>query len=512
MCKFNLIIVYVLSFWVLNVNASISAGTAQYTAKLYTEVLGRIPDQGGWNNSMTFWQSSACNKTKLKEQGMAVFNSYEFNALNLDNSAKVLILYRAIMLREPDQNGYNYYLSLLNNNGANASQIASSFYESGEFAQRISSICQNSGRGWVASSPLNLADPNSPYFSGGTGEELQVLLNNAAQGSTVFLAKKAVIRVHQPIVVPSGVTLTTFGLPSTQYYTSMARIVRNSKYFAGQGFELIKMSGSAKVTNIWIDGRRSDFGFLKDNINVRGYGGNGSSFSGNKVSDTAGWTSFQIWGTAEGFACNSSTVSSNMITMYGSSHYNNEWADGLSISCENTDVQNNSILDATDVAIVVYRSGNATQNSKVKYNKILNSGLSAYGGLVVDPLQDYLGSGNYNFTGTEIFSNTIWSSPSVHFDIVLSVGTRPWFGVNSDDGFGAKVYNNTSGSSTVNSNNGIVVSGMHSAYVQSNILNNNLQNTILCPMANVIADVSSGNASGNIQSYQDILIQGCMGH
>ncbi|MCF6204718.1 MAG: DUF4214 domain-containing protein [Methylococcaceae bacterium] len=511
MYKFRFIIFSILYFWVLNASASPLAGATQYTAKLYTEVLGRIPDQTGWNNAMTFWQSGPCNRTRLKEQGMAIFNSSEFNGLNLDNPAKILVLYRAIMLREPDQSGYNNFLNHLNN-GLSTSQIASIFYDSGEFLQRANSICKNEGSGWIASTPLDLADPSSSYFSGGTGEELQSILDAAITGSTVFLAKRAIIRVHKPINVPNGITLATIGFPSTRYYTSMARIVRDSGEFEGKGFELIQMYGSAKVKNIWIDGRRSAFGFSSDNINVRAYGGNGSFFSENKVSDTAGWTSFQIWGTAEGFSCSSSTINSNMITLYGSSHYNQEWADGLSIGCENAIVENNDILDATDVAIVVYRSGNATQNSKVKYNRVLNAGHSAYGGLGVDPLFDQSGDGNYNFTGTQVFNNTVWSSSAVHIDIVLAIGTKPWFGDNADSGFGAKVYKNTSGLSTVNSNNGIVVSGIHSAYVQSNNLNNILQNSIACPTANVIADISSGNASGNIQSYQDILIQGCIGH
>lgn len=61
---------------------------------------------------------------------------------------------------------------------------------------------------------------------------------------------------------------------------------------------------------------------------------------------------------------------------------------------------------------------------------------------------------------------------------MLSVGTRAWLSNASSMGNGAALVNNT----------------------------------IACPDGNVLASVTAGWASGGIQPYQDVPVNGCMGH
>src|SRR6266496_4458360 len=46
---------------------------AQFIAKLYTEALGRIPDQGGWQSAVTHFAQNGCGSSSLAAYGEAVF-------------------------------------------------------------------------------------------------------------------------------------------------------------------------------------------------------------------------------------------------------------------------------------------------------------------------------------------------------------------------------------------------------------------------------------------------------
>ena len=97
-----------------------------------------------------------------------------------------------------------------------------------------------------------------------------------------------------------------------------------------------------------------------------------------------------------------------------------------------------------------------------------------------------------------------------HYEIVLSLGTRAWFGNNSATGIGASFSTNNTGSFSANANTGILVSGMLNAYVQSNSLSLNLMNYCSCPLVTVAAAVTAGYASGSIQHFTDVNVPGCL--
>lgn len=503
----------------LAIPASAEAATPhQFIAKMYSEVLGRIPDQGGYQGGLNHFNANGCSKSTLKSWGRGVFLSTEYNNLGYDNASKLLTLYRAVLNREPDAGGFNFWLGQLNG-GTSFINVVDSFFDSAEFNGLVTAICKAA----TSTSDATYGFGNAPVidlpilgtcgncFTGTTQAQLQTALNNAPAGGTVLLRQRAVIRLTSTLNIPAGKTLATVNSPDHYHYANMARLVRDSNFAA----TAVKLNSGSKLKNVWVDGSRGRLGFSNDSINVQLFGGTGTEVSGCVITNTAGWSSLQAFGRAENQACGSNVIRNNLITTYSSTHRPIGWADGLSISCENATVENNEIIDATDVPIVLFRACPAVQASTVRFNTALNAGNSAYGGIVADALtpafQNASCTGAPSFAGSTISNNTLWTGAG-HYDIALSVGTRAWFGTSSITATGASFQFNTSGSQPVRVDTGIGVSGMLGATVLSNTLNTQLVNSGACPNFAVAASVSAGYASGSIQPYTDTLIQGCIGH
>lgn len=484
--------------------AAVTGAGGQFVAKLYSEALGRAPDSTGWANAMQAMQSSDCSLGFVRDLARSVYTSAEYEGLGYDSASRVLTLYRGVLNREPDGGGFNHYYSQLNANPGAWPSVVDAFIYSTEFANLRGAICGGGSYGFGASGVLAIPTGGSG-FPGGSAAALQSQLNATPPGGTVTLAERAVVWVDQPITIPPGVTLVTSGGPAPRNYARMGRLVRTALF----GDAMLKLSSGSTLRSVWVDGRRSAVGYNQAAMNVQTFGGDNVVVDTNRISEAAGWTNFQALGTYEGFRCGSEWVRWNLITAYVPSHAGG-WTDGLSIACENTVVEANHIIDATDVSIVVFRAHPAVQRSLVRWNTALNAGNSAYGGYVADGLTGV--GAVQNFAGTTFDGNQIWASPSQHIDIILSVGTRAWFGNASSLGSGAAFVNNSTAGIPVRTNTGIAVSGMLNAYVQANSLTTALANTIACPDGNVLASVSAGWASGSIQPYQDVAVSGCMGH
>lgn len=476
----------------------------QFVAKIYTEGLGRLPDQSAWNGRTSDFAAHGCTLTRVKNHLRDIYNSSEFINLGYDNAARLLALYRGVFNREPDQSGFNFFLNDLNS-GVSWSTTVENFLNSSELSNLSNSICSFSltSYNWGTHSVINLP-VTTTGFQGGTGSQLQALLNSTPSGGTVFLAQKSVTRLTATLVVPAGVTLTTTGLPSRNKYALMGRLVRNSGFNA----EMVKLNSGSRLRHVWTDGTRNlPSNFVSDAINVRLYGGSGTTVENSRLDNSRGWTTLQAVGWDH--VCSSNTLRNNLVTAYSSSHLNGQWTDGLSVACENALVEYNEIVDATDVPIVLFRSEMGTQVSQVRYNTMISAGNSAYGGLVVDPLT---GGGQYDFTGSSVHNNTMWTGSRVHWDIGISVGTRAWFGTSSSCGTGTSVTNNTTGTIRSRVDLGIAVSCMLNTTVQGNTLTVTHVNSSNCPTLDVVAAVSAGHASGSIQTYTDQIINQCIGH
>ena len=122
----------------------------QYIAKMYTEALGRIPDQTGWINAVNMFASQGCNASTLRSFGIGTYTSTEFNNLGYDNAAKLLTLYRGALNREPLATEYNNNLTLLNT-GTSWTTMVNTFFNSTEFNGKVSTMCNTVNYGFSGS-------------------------------------------------------------------------------------------------------------------------------------------------------------------------------------------------------------------------------------------------------------------------------------------------------------------------------------------------------------------------
>ncbi|MDB6107166.1 MAG: right-handed parallel beta-helix repeat-containing protein [Gammaproteobacteria bacterium] len=503
--------------WVLlsQMDAAPAAVPAQFIAKMYTEVLGRAPDPRGWNSAVRYFQANGCNRASLTTWGRTVFSSAEFSTLDYDSAATTLILFLSILNREPDPAGFRFWHSALEA-AETPRKVALVFLRSPEFVKLVPHIC---GGGSYSFGPqgtgLAIEIPSSR--AGGYGKlseaELQALLYSTAAGETVYLQQESVVYLRRPLAIPAGVTLATDGLPSPHRHAVMARLIRASP-FPGPMVELNaddnpNRSGTLKA--IWVDGQRAKASaFVAGAINVEIYGGTGGTLDGNFLANSLGWSTIHSYGSLDGKPCAGNVITNNVVTAYSSVHSGGRWTDGISVGCENTLVQYNQVIDPTDVGIVVYTAYPATQRSLVIYNTVVSAGNSAFAALGFDPLQNR-SAGAPDFTGSAISMNSLWSGPNTHFIIGLAIGSRAWYPT-GELGYGASAIRNTTAGVRTQFGAGIVVSGMESATVQGNVF---LGAPIPaswtgCAIGNVIASVSAGLASGSIQNYSDVELNGCM--
>jgi hypothetical protein len=494
---------------------------SQWIAKVYSEGLGRAPDQGAWANMVAFFQANGCSATTLAEKGEPIYESSEFTGLGYDNAARLLALYRGALDREPDSSGYTFYLNQLNNptNPTPWNTVVTDFFTSSEFTSNAASFCTEGsysfGAGPAIAIPLGQSCTGQFCFTGGTQQQLQTMLDNAAAThATVTLAQQAVVSITTArtigpprtrqvgLDIPAGVTLTTVGQPSPNKYAEMGRLVRASGFGTGTtGAAVVEVESGAKLLNVWVDGQRTGpTNHQGDTVNVETAGGSGTTVSSDRLSNAIGFTNLHALGTAESLPCGSNTITGNLVTAYSSSHTNGDWSDGISVACVNATVENNTVIDATDVGIVLFRAYPADQKSTVADNTILNAGNPAFGGIVADPLSAPPGQKTVspNFAGSSVQSNTLWTGPGAYYHIGLSVGSAAWFGgTKTGDpniGSGASFTGNTL---TASATEAIAVSGMLNATVTGNTLDWNPGQYGRCPQAEIAVDPQRG--SGTIQ-------------
>lgn len=472
---------------------------AQFVAKMYSEVLGRMPDSGGWTFPLGVFTSKGCTKPVVADVARSFYTSTEFGDLGYDNAEKVLTLYRGVLNREPDQPGLDNAVAALAN-GITWNQLVEQFVQSTELANLVSAICGTNpsyyyGTGSAATLPVS-----GSGFAGGTGDQLQALLDAAPAGGTVYLAQKAVVRVNSTVVIPAGKTLATTGLPDPRHYAAQGRLVRSSSFEDA----VVRVMPGAKLLNTWVDGQRGAYtNYTLKAQNIQLWGGTGTTVADSKISNSQGWTNLQALGSFEGVPCTSNIITGNLVTGYSSDHFPHDgvgrYTDGLSIACENATVVNNGIIDATDVAIVLFKSTPAPQASTIRDNLILSAGNPAYGGLGMDGGLDR-GVTN-DFSRASFTGNTLWTGPYTHFDIGIAVGTREWFGTREDNSTGVVVRDNTTGGLGAIVNTGIAVTGMYNATVTGNDLEHmSVQPISSCPRVKLGIDSEGYAAGGQFQA------------
>ena len=108
-----------------------SKNATAFATRLYTECLGREPEEGG----LKYWSLGLTNLELTGSQAAhEFFYCQEFNDHNFDNKELLTRMYRTFMGREPDTEGLNYWLSNMNN-GMTKDQVFNSFVNSAEFTE-----------------------------------------------------------------------------------------------------------------------------------------------------------------------------------------------------------------------------------------------------------------------------------------------------------------------------------------------------------------------------------------
>ncbi len=486
----------------------------QFIAKLYTEALGRAPDQKGWAAQISFFQARACSAKYLAEAGSGIYNSAEFAADAPDPESKVMALYRGALNRDPDNAGLAHYSSKLEN-GTPFATVVNDIFTSPEFLQNVAAYCGANPDYGVPNYPV--ATPNlSGSGYAGSQKGLQDALNCAGDGqcdSTVYVAQKAVIGLTSTLQIPQNVTLATLGNPGPHNYTQMGRLVRATSFNG----PMVQVDAGASIINMWVDGRRNALGYNPAGVNIETLGGSGTNVSYNKIVEPQGGSNLEANGTQSGSPCAQESVIGNLVTGYSTLHGYTEPADGMTMQCENLDIENNDIVDVTDIAILLEGSVTVTQNSEILHNTIVSAGNSMNAAISTDPTtaNTIPTEGQYVcFGGAWFEGNTFWTGPYTTFDFGVEAGAREFFRTtdprqvdgNCANGSGPVYKNNTTGTLSARVRAGIAVAGMlnvtisndgsHPLNVQS-VAFPALTPAAACPGASVIAEEAEGHASGS---------------
>jgi hypothetical protein len=472
---------------------------------MYTEALGRAPDESGWlaNISGKPQSGSACLAQDFTALANGFYASAEYSNLGYTSIEKVSTLYRGLLNREPDTSGGLQYWANQLDSGVPIATVIASFTATSEFASLKNQICSTSG---------NVADPvyrwgQAPAITIDgtiTAAALNNLLAAAATSSnkTVSLAPRTIVYANVQIKIPAGVTLTTSGVTNRQQYLRMARIVRTAHFDDASvrgGSSLVSMESGAKVNALWISGQREAavpgaslvHKPFSPNIFIRG--GTGSSVINSRLDTSTGDSVLGIDGVAEGSPCFGAVIGNNLITGYLSTHYNGKYTDGITVACEDATVSGNHVVDASDVGIILFRSASKPQKSKVLNNIVVSAGVSAFAAVAFEPYSSPVAF--QDFSGASIANNRFWTSGDSHFDIGIAVGTKAWSNTNNVGG-GASVTNNTNGGVASIMQVGIGIDGMINTIVSGNQLNYVRQANGLCPTkAAVVVNPDSSRAT-----------------
>jgi len=451
----------------------------QYIAKGYTELLGRAPSPAEWAAAVDYFRSAGCSPSSLRRFGDALVVSpeyrrdYPLTPAATDVGAIVLTLYRFILNREPDPNGFVANRDAIASSRFRPVGAANLLYATPEFADWTApAICDPSNPSyyfglpgdWTAFPAITTPDHGSP------GPDLpesllQAALNDksAAGGGTVALPPREVVGLTTTLVIPGNVTLTTAGSPGPHRYADMAELVKLPDYTELPGYsgmELVRLEPGARLVHTWVDGQRDrpdPNNFLI--FDIRMLGGVGTTVADDRIGNTYGASSLESDAAGSNVpgavACSHNVVAGNLVEAYSSTHValpgqspdDHPQADGLGIYCPDTEVSGNDLVDISDTAVVLFDGASflpttQPQLSDVSHNTIVSAGNSLSFGIATDPSYslsdgparggDAVGVLTRSFADgvgeAKIHDNVLWSGDRTHFDVLLSSGSHDLFG------------------------------------------------------------------------------------
>ena len=244
------------------------------------------------------------------------------------------------------------------------------------------------------------------------------------------------VDIQAALVGPDAVAAlcagSVFTLHSSVIFTGPGQRIETAGLPTGDTRALLKVTGSAlstairggdqsgvTVQNIRIDGQRRVLGRTGGEALLEmGGGGSNQLVQYNSFIDPRGWSALHM---TEGLAgydtpqCQNGRILNNTIGPAGTDE-TGTWADGISLACGHTLVENNTITNATDGGIVIFGAA----GSQVRNNTIIAQDRNMLAGIA---MVDY-GPMNGNYAGTTVTGNTIDAAGSL-IKIAMPMGTLP---------------------------------------------------------------------------------------
>jgi len=255
-----------------------------------------------------------------------------------------------------------------------------------------------------------VAESSEPCIPSGTEIEINAALKLG--GSEAILCPGARFELSAPVTyTASSQKVFTQGKPTDD--TRATLIIVNPDITTAV---LMRDFDAAELTNVIVDGNREALGYKEGDAMIYAGGfSEGQIFQENVIRNTRSWSSLQlIQGYSADQPCTGALVEDNVIGPAGTSK---EWADGISHGCEESIVRGNTIVDATDGAIVVF----GAPGSIIEENMIRAETRTLLGGINMVDYGPYEG----DFTGTIVRNNTIDAAGAV-IRIALGMGARVW--------------------------------------------------------------------------------------
>lgn len=269
-------------------------------------------------------------------------------------------------------------------------------------------------------------------------DRMNQLLSSGGNGYVLNLCPGKQYFITKPIAFAApNQEISTQGYPTGN---DRAMLVVSGPVSNGQGHTnavdgtCTNCSG-VKLRNIQINGTRAGAPPTQGGANIEMGGGNtGQLIEYVHSFDPRSWSCLHV---AEGpFTCSGVVIQNNDIGPCGSDTFQ-EWADGISLSCSNSIVRNNTISDPTDGGIVVF----GAPGSLIQNNTIMVQNATCLGGINLVDYDPWLG----NYTNTIVRDNIIYggfatdvqdastdpkgvNKEDAIIKIGIAVGPRTWFG------------------------------------------------------------------------------------
>jgi len=270
------------------------------------------------------------------------------------------------------------------------------------------------GGGGAPVTPTSSPTPQPTCIPSGDQSDIQSALTGA--GAAAVLCQNAVFNLTETIFfTESGQEIYTEGFP-TGLERAVLRLASPSITTAVNG---LGVSG-AKLENVIVDGNRPNLGFVPPPPIGEALIWFGGSFASGQVIDHVkayeprSWSTIQIH-EGPSNSCSGATITNNEIGPAGQP--DGTWADGISLSCRNSTVSGNTIVDATDGGIVVFGAPGST----ISGNTIQAVTRSLLGGIAMVDYKPYDG----DFTGTVVTGNTI-AATGAQIKVAVGMGPRVW--------------------------------------------------------------------------------------